>query len=136
MMKRRFFLQVTVATAGATIVGCGSDTGESTTGDTTSSPPRELLDGAELFPQSVASGDPKPNSVILWTRIQDADLADADVDLELELSPEADFSELVYLNEQLRLVVTAKKDFDHCAKVRVEGITPNKVYYYRFVYEK
>ena len=72
MMKRRDFLHATLVTAGAAIAGCeggetGNTTGETTTtSSTTTEPARVLEDGSKYFPQSVASGDPKPDSVILW----------------------------------------------------------------------
>ena len=55
-MKRRVFLQLTLATAGATIGGCK---------DETEAPPRVIEDGTKYFPQSIASGDPRPDSVVL-----------------------------------------------------------------------
>ncbi len=136
MMQRRFFLQVTVATAGAAIAGCGDgDTG--TSGTTTSTgTPRTLEDGAKFFPQSVASGDPRPDGVILWARVEDADAAANDVELEIELSPSADFSEYISLDGEQSKKVMALAQFDHCAKVRLAKLSPATVYYYRFIYTK
>ena len=48
--------------------------------------------GNERFPQSVASGDPRPDSVIVWTRvIDDAGLGA----LVLEVAADADFASIV-----------------------------------------
>jgi alkaline phosphatase D len=134
MIKRRHFLQATLATAGA-VIGCGGNETGTTTGDTTTTttPPRTLEDGAKYFPQSVASGDPRPDSVILWTRLEDTG---EDLDLELEVSPDAEFTELVSLDGQKSLALKAAAAFDHCVKVRLEGISAATVYYYRFVYAK
>ena len=134
-MKRRNFLQATLATAGAVIAGCdGSDT-ETTGTTTTTGTPRTLEDGAQFFPQSVASGDPRPASVILWTRLFDEG-ATEDLGLSLELSPNADFSEYISLDGQQSIPLTAQAAFDYCVKVRLAGISPATVYYYRFIYEK
>lgn len=132
MIKRRNFLQATLATAGAVIEGCDDGT-ETSTGTTTES--RTLEDGAQYFPQSVASGDPKPDSVILWTRVEDSG-AQGDLQVELEVSPNADFSELISLDGKTSMVVTAAAQFDHCVKVRLASISPGTVYHYRFIYEK
>ncbi len=134
MIKRRHFLQATLATAGAALAGCESES-ESTTGGTTTSTPRKLEDGAGYFPQSVASGDPRPESVILWTRLFD-EAVTTDLDLMLELSPDAEFSEYIALDGQQSLPLKAEAQFDGCVKVRLAGITPGTVYYYRFIYEK
>jgi len=135
MIKRRNFLQATLATAGVVIVGCGNETGDTTGGTTTTGTPRELSDGAELFPQSVASGDPKPDSVILWTRLFDEASEGKDLDLELELSTDAEFSVFISIDNQKSLPLKAEVAFDHCVKVRLAA-SPGTVYYYRFIYEK
>ena len=87
MLKRRDFLRATLLTAGALLVpGCGDET--------TPADGRELEDGAEFFPQSVASGDPQSDSVILWARVEDADQASADVEVEVEVSTDETFATL------------------------------------------
>lgn len=141
MMKRRNFLHATLVTAGAAIAGCDGDETNSTTGDTTTTtsstePPRTLEPGDKYFPQSVASGDPKPDSVILWTRVQDDDVMGAkDLKVELELSADPDFKDLIYLDKATSIVVDALAAFDHCVKVRLASISPATTYYYRFIYE-
>lgn len=132
MIKRRHFLQATLATAGAAVAGCDGGETESTTGTTTET--RKLEDGAQYFQQSVASGDPKPDSVILWTRVEDSG-AQGDLTVELEVSPNAEFTELIALGDKPSMMVTAAAQFDHCVKVRLAGISPGTVYYYRFIYE-
>lgn len=127
-MKRRDFLRATLVSAGSVLVGtgCGSD---ETSGNT-----REVLSGQTYFPQSVASGDPRPESVILWTRVEDAAQPDADLRLELEVALDEGFSQLVPVNGSTRLALTATAAFDHCVKVKVKGLSPATTYYYRFVY--
>ena len=85
-MDRRAFLKATLVTAGSYIVGCGDDGGASGSGDAGGDGDlagdgavdsgRTLLPGDAYFPQSLASGDPRPDSLILWTRVEDPDAAE------------------------------------------------------------
>lgn len=147
-LSRRDFLRAVVISAAGLSVGCkgGSgdetsetgetgettDTSETETGTDTSEVERVVVDGFEFFPQSVASGDPRPGSVILWTRVEDAELGDADIELELELSTDPEFSSPI---GEL-LLVTATASFDHCVKVRLTDLEPGQWFYYRFVHRK
>lgn len=83
----------------------------------------------ELFPQSVASGDPRPQSVVLWTRSpSDDDL----VSLRLQLAKDDSFEELVALQPEAA-EVRADVEWDHCVRVRVVDLEPDTTYYYRFL---
>lgn len=86
---------------------------------------------AQPFPQSVASGDPTPNSVILWTRVEPAtpEAAAADLPVQLQISTQPGFGTLV----QDRSDLLARAAFDHCVKVRVDSLDPYTTYYYRFI---
>lgn len=42
--------------------------------------------GITYFPQSLASGDPRPESMVLWTRIEDAATDDRDLTLRLQVA--------------------------------------------------
>lgn len=127
-LTRRDFLRATLvsvvplAAAGA---GCKGDEGDGGRG--------ELMDGAAFFPQSVASGDPRPDSVILWTRVEDPDLGeDEDATLTVELALDAEFAELVELDDAAA-TVAARAKFDRCAKAKITGLQPATTYYYRFI---
>ena len=123
--SRRSFLSLSVVAAtGPVIAACGSD--EETSSPGTTSP--------EHFPQSVASGDPRANSVVLWTRLQDAASPDQDLALELELATDELFQDRILLGDQRRMPLTAELGRDHCVRVRVDGLTPATTYYYRFRY--
>lgn len=152
-LGRRAFLRATLVTVSAATVGCkgsSADTGEGsttenltttgatdgpTTGDTpTTGEPEPLLDGAAYFPQSVVSGDPRPESVILWTRLEDPDLvADAEADVEISVATDADFTTPVAVD-----VATAPADamYDRCVKVKLRGLAPATTYYYRFIHTR
>jgi len=133
---RRKFLSTLVVSASAValggIAGCGSSSSKDQVVVPTPLPqpkPTGLQPGQVYFPQSLLSGDPKPSSVILWTRVEDADAGDISVQLQVAL--DADFTD-IRVDETL----TAYSDSDHCLKVRVTDLDPYSHYYYRFVYTK
>ena len=152
---RREFLRATLISAAGLLAACKGDDAETETetgtGDTTGDgdptgdgdgdptgdgdgdgdPGRVVVDGFEYFPQSVASGDPRPGSVILWTRVEDAEV-NGDLELELELSLAEDFANPL----GAIAVVTASVEHDGCVKVRVTDLPEGEVVYYRFVYPK
>jgi alkaline phosphatase D len=123
---RRRFLELTLVSAGAALgpVGCGSD--ESA----------RSLDANQVFPQSLASGDPRPASVVLWTRVVDGEHASEDLELSLELAKDEAFTQLVSLDGAASRKLQALAAFDHCVKTRVEGLEPGTEYFYRFSYAR
>lgn len=133
MLKRRDFLRATLITATTLLLpACGGEEIDEVTPPTT--PPRKLTDGAMYFPQGLASGDPKPDSVILWARLDDTS-GTGDLDIEVELATDADFKTVVKLDTlQTKLKALAK--YDHCVKAKVKGLTAATTYYYRFIYVK
>ncbi len=125
-MQRREFLRaglVTVGSWGSGLpLGCGDE----------SEPGGPVRDGPEQFPQSVASGDPRPDSVVLWTRVD----ADEDLEVELELFSDAMLTTRAQWTDGPGQTVLATAEHDHCVKFRVTGLDPDTVYYYRFVIDK
>ncbi len=91
-------------------------------------------DSARYFPQSVASGDPRPDSVVLWVRVEDAARPKADVEVGLSFGLDPDFEQVVELSADAENMLTAA-DADHCLMVRISGLTPATTYYYRFRYK-
>ena len=85
-------------------------------------------DGLARFPQGVASGDPKQETVIVWTRVVNVGSSPVDLPLRLEFTTDPTFTEV--LAEKDGLVATAAHD--GCIKVRVKGLSPGSTYYYRF----
>lgn len=148
---RRDFLRATlVSVASATLPGCKGGGGDSDTdsdgtstgtdgtgtegtvtdgGDTEGAP---LLDGAAYFPQAIASGDPRPDSVILWTRVEDPELGEVDATLELQVATDPEFTALVEL-DAASAEISALAKYDRCAKAKVRGLQPATTYHYRFV---
>lgn len=86
-------------------------------------------EGRYGFPQGVASGDPRADSVMLWTRIVplSADATDDEIPLRVEIAEDADFKKLV-AHEDLMASPAA----DRTVRVLVEGLSADTVYYYRF----
>jgi len=123
-MQRRQFLRATVATVTGWTIGCGDDGGDGQT--------RKVEDAPELYPQSVASGDPRAESVILWTRVAIPDMDDADIELSVDVYLDEALTELAELDGDASVVV-ARAQHDHCVKVRLAGLAPATVYWYRFV---
>ncbi len=126
---RRQFLKLVVAVAGGAwgASGCGASTsgnGENPGGDSS----------REYFRQSVASGDPRPTSVVLWTRVVDAERAGDDLELELEVARDALFEDRVELSGAPRMRLTAEAAADGCVKVLVTALEPATTYHYRFFY--
>ena len=146
-MDRRQFLKygsfITVSVAsGAGLTACGGSSSASADGGATDLP---LASGAWKFPQSVASGDPRNDSIMLWTR---AVPASAD---SVAAAPTASDS-------AIRLVMTAvdngaalgtsnalsgatvvdiklplQSQYDNTVRHKVTGLNPGTVYYYQFV---
>lgn len=84
---------------------------------------------AGIFPQGVASGDPKPRSVILWTRAFDPRRAGLDLPLRLQVATAASFAGGTVLVDAL---VTARRRNDGCIRVKVTGLRPHRHYWFRF----
>ncbi|TWG80508.1 alkaline phosphatase D [Cupriavidus gilardii J11] len=142
-MDRRQFLRlggfITVSAAtGAGLAACGGDDG-----DTPAASPASGTNWK--FPQSVASGDPRPDGILLWTRVVPANVDDA-----AAASTDARFS--------IRLRVTAADNapalgsaaalsgatvvdteipvdgaYDCTVRHKITGLQPAQTYYYQFV---
>ncbi len=97
-------------------------------------------EGTPFFPQSVASGDPTHDSVVLWTHLVAGDGNENRV-LGLTVTAEGDLgmvgstARLEGANLYSGPAVPAPNSYDGCAKVRVTGLAPNRFYYYQFTYE-
>lgn len=89
---------------------------------------------AEVFRHGIASGDPLPDRVILWTRVSPT--ADATpgsgrgtaTTVRWEVSTDAGFGSLVSSG-----TTTTDTGQDLTVKVDAEGLNPNTGYHYRFV---
>jgi alkaline phosphatase D len=94
-------------------------------------PPAGLPDG--LFALGVASGDPLPHAVVLWTRLAPAPLEgggmpDVDVPVRWEVATDESFRRLVR-----RGTAVASPRWAHSVHVDVDHLRPGTWYHYRFI---
>lgn len=161
-IRRRNFLKTLVLTATGAAIGCGDDEaarpdadtglpsdtdpndGGSDTDDASldaavdapsdvSPGPTPIVDPAR-FPQSLASGDPTPDSVLLWTRLL-LDAGQESATLFLEVAQDEAFAQRVPLESIFAAPLRVERAHDGCVKVRVRGLEPDTTYWYRFVTE-
>ncbi len=125
-MNRRDFLRLSgtfFAAASLGGVAACSDDAKPATDAGIDAPPT----GTFVFPQGVASGDPRETSVVLWTRAVPA-MGSGSVDLRVEVSSDAGFATVVVMQ-----AITATAAADHTVRVVVTGLAANTTYYYRFI---
>ena len=127
-LSRRDFLRYSLATgvvvwAGSSLAGPGISEAEA----------QELFEVSavrpETFPQSVASGDPQADGIVLWTRIRSLN---AGTTVAYEIDRDATFK-----NPVLRGKAQTSKDKDNVVKVQIDNrseLDPFQTYYYRFIY--
>ncbi|CAM5304636.1 alkaline phosphatase D family protein [Streptomyces fumanus] len=88
---------------------------------------------ADPFTLGVASGDPLPESVLLWTRLapepfeEDGGMGQERVSVQWEVSLDEYFALVVRRGTAL-----AYPEYSHSVHVDVQGLTPGVTYYYRF----
>ncbi|MGA8036703.1 MAG: alkaline phosphatase D family protein [Candidatus Acidiferrales bacterium] len=84
---------------------------------------------ADLFPEGVASGDPEPTSVILWTRCPATNVAAQTQThaLHVEVAEDEHFTRVVATAD-----APAGAASDWTCRVLVGGLKPRSVYWYRF----
>ena len=88
---------------------------------------------APPFPSGVASGDPDAEGMVLWTRLsaegmREAGLATEPVAVRWEVAADESFSRVVRQGTQL-----AVPELGHSVHVEVEGLEPDRPYWYRFM---
>ena len=121
MYSRREFIAAFARSAGCfaamasttTLVGC--------------SRPR-ATSGQFGFPQGVASADPLPDAVVLWTRVEPEEAGTASVDLLVQLARDSDFGDVI-----LEQPILAERSFDFTVRCFAAGLEPDRSYYYRFL---
>ena len=131
MDRRKFlkwgsFLTVSAATAG--LAGCNSDDddGDDSNVDNGNGGGGEPPARRFQYPQGVASGDPRPDSIVLWTRVIGDD--GAAVAVRVQLARDEAFTQLL-----VDAAVSAEPDWDHTVRHKVTGLDAGSNYYYRFV---
>lgn len=146
-MKRRTFLLSSLASV--VYVACGSEDGGG------AGPPSDVPEGGSpdgvsstpeagkpagptsskdesnaIFQQGVASGDPKPDRVVLWTRVEPAAAGKPpteDIALEYVIAKDPDLLDIV-----ARGSLTALASADHTVRLVPTGLSSGTTYHYRF----
>jgi alkaline phosphatase D len=121
MRTRRQFLQAASAVGATLALGV----------------PRAFAKGAtwterrEFYPQGVASGDPAPDSVILWTRLQPkpGDPRETHT-IFLEVARDRDFRKI-----ETRAFIPITAETDWTCRFYAAGLKPSTEYWYRFTDE-
>lgn len=111
--RRDFIKTVVASTTGiyfTPITGCGNG-----------------LRTDDVFPQGIASGDPKPESIILWTRVNPENPLFPE-SVQYEVSLDERFSKIIAHG-----TVDALPQYDHTVRIKVTGLNPFTYYYYRFI---
>jgi len=134
MDRRKFikwgsFLTVSVASTGIlTACGGGNDDGDSDSSGNAAPPANGSNPPAgPTFAQGVASGDPKPDSIVLWTRVDGANGTDP-VNMTVQVATDDAFTKLV-VND----TISADPSFDYTIRHKVVGLNASTSYFYRFI---
>ena len=119
---RRELLRGLGGLAACTLAGCAESSAGSDMGAI-------LLDEPE-FLHGVASGDPQPNAVMLWTRLTPSRTDAGPFRVQWEIALDREFQSYVNYGE-----ATAAADSDYTIKIDAGDLDPATTYYYRFIYE-
>lgn len=84
------------------------------------------------FKLGVASGDPLPDSVVLWTRLapdplNGGGISFANVPVQWQIARDENMRQIVYRGTEI-----ATREFGHSVHVEVEGLQPSRWYWYQF----
>lgn len=118
--SRRQVLKGAALLGGATLAGCAPF------------PEETLGTSPRLFRLGVASGDPRPDGVVIWTRLapdplNGGGMPGAPVDVAWEVAADDRFRRIVR-----RGVAVASPEYAHSVHVDVQGLEPDSWYWYRF----
>ncbi|WP_199517173.1 alkaline phosphatase D family protein [Nucisporomicrobium flavum] len=119
-VDRRTLLRLAGLSAGAGLVAAATR-------------PAEAHAAAGPFQHGVASGDPLPGGILLWTRVTPTPEsvpgsgAGPEVTVAWQIAADADFATVVQAGE-----VRTGPARDHTVKVDVSGLTPATTYWFRF----
>ncbi|MER7334102.1 MULTISPECIES: alkaline phosphatase D family protein [unclassified Micromonospora] len=125
--SRRRFLTISGAAAALAFAGTLPGAGGS------ASARGAVSRGAYPFTLGVASGDPLPESVVIWTRLAPEPLAPfggmepRTVPVQWEVATDETFRTVVRRGTAL-----ARPEKSHCVHVDVDGLAPWREYFYRF----
>ena len=81
----------------------------------------------DRFALGVASGSPRPTSVVLWTRLVGDDLPER-VEVQWEVARDEAFADIAARGSE-----TAERAWAHSVHAQVDGLAPSRWYWYRFI---
>ena len=92
--------------------------------------------GANPFTLGIASGDPKSDGVVLWTRLapdplNGGGMKDANVSVRWRVARDEAMTDVVQSGKAIATPALA-----HSVHVEVEGLEPDRVYFYQFDYRE
>lgn len=124
-VERRAVLRTAGIVTGASVLVAATTAATATT----------AVGAAAVFAHGVASGDPLPDGILLWTRV--TPVAEAvpgsgagpRVDVEWQVAADAQFAGVVAQG-----TVSTGPERDHTVTVEVRGLAPAQTYWYRFGY--
>jgi alkaline phosphatase D len=129
------FLTVSVA-SGTALTACGGDDGsdgssapppaDGGTGGT-NPPPGGGQQPSYSYDLGVASGDPKADSIVLWTHVAGGD-GMASIPLTVQVASDAAFTQIL-----LDTPIQADPSWNYTVRHKVTGLGAATVYYYRFI---
>jgi alkaline phosphatase D len=115
-ITRRRAIQAFLAIAGCFELEAYTDADQSSGGE-----------GTYDFPQGLASGDPTPDCVVLWTRVVARGSSQSAIRVTVEVSTTQLFDKVA-----ARRTVSVTEASDFTARVLVHHLKPDTVYFYRF----
>jgi len=86
--------------------------------------------GSSVFPQGIGSGDPKPNGIVLWTRVN-PEIFD-NHQITVEISEDSSFRDILISKTEY---INLQENFTVKSYITSSKLNPWQKYYYRFRYK-
>lgn len=130
LFSRRAVLRGLVASSALPLLsGCGDSAVGALAGLPQTPPGLLPPTGKAEFMHGVASGDPLPDRVMLWTRVSGVG---GSVPVDWEAALDENFADIVR-SSRTASAVTTDAGRDYTVKVDVSGLSPGSTYFYRFM---
>ena len=120
ILTRRDFLRTASGAAAAAALPLGCLTPQTP-------PLRRAHEVIPPFLHGIASGDPSPTGVILWTRLTPPPGSRTELPVRFEIARDASFSQILEAGE-----LTTSEHSDYIVKLSARALAPDSFYYYRF----
>lgn len=132
VFAQRFFSQQAIGRRGFLVAGAGSLLWALDRSAGSEIVVRKPLLGANPFTLGVASGDPEPDGFVIWTRLalkplEGGGMPPDPIAVTWEVAEDEGFQQIVQHGESIALPQLA-----HSVHVEVEGLKPDRWYWYRF----